>query len=294
MTGFRSNSKYLWLNFAIIALSIACSKPVPMIDFENVPEGADGKVENGNNENTDGGDENTGGGDSAGEKGTADEGSKGGSNGNGMSESEEPSPPIPEKPKDTMKDPVVPPVKTPKENVMALDNFRWELPCGMMEGTEICFSASANPPNPQFPNIVVDKKILLGGASTDLYEVELKFRGVVEPMKYKDGMRVGDRFLIGGSPDNPTYNIYSIEVSNPKQIYYLNWAQDVGHDTFAVNYTAKIKMNGGATVRLVGDGQNDKMIANFKNAMAPEITKLPNDNKGQFLQMNVVEAVLVK
>lgn len=171
---------------------------------------------------------------------------------------------------------------TPMENVASLNNFRWEMPCEKMDGDQLCFS-----------NVKVDSTKTIAGKTSDLYEVELKFRGVVEPMKYKDGKREGDRFYIGGVPDDPTYNIYSIEVSSPKQIYYLNWADGVGHDTFSINYTTKIKINGGATVHLIGDGQNDKMIANFKNAMAPEIPGLPEaGNKGQFIQMNVVSATL--
>ncbi len=185
-----------------------------------------------------------------------------------------------EKPKEEV---VIPKEPTPKENVAALDGFRWEMPCERMDGNELCFS-----------NIKVDQTKMIGGKTTDLYEVELRFRGVVEPMMYKDGQKIGDRFYVGGLPNNPTYNIYAIEVSSPKQVYYLNWANGVGHDTFSINYTAKIKVNGGASIHLLGDGQNDKMIANFKNAMAPDIEKLPDGNKGQFIQMNVVDAVLIK
>lgn len=189
-----------------------------------------------------------------------------------------------------VKDPVVkdpmnpePPEVDPKTYFSALDNFRWEMLCEKMDGTEICFS-----------NVKVDQTKTVGGKASELFEVEFKFRGVVEPMKYKGGMKIGDRFYVGGTPDDPTYNIYSIEVSSPKQIYYLNWAQATGHDTFAINYNQKIKINGGATVRLIGNGQNDKMIANFKNAVAPDVEKLPNDNKGQFIQMNIVGAALSK
>ena len=63
-------------------------------------------------------------------------------------------------------------------------------------------------------NFTAEKKF--GGEKGKHYLVTLRFRGVVEPMMYKDGKMDGDLFYIGGEPNNATYNIYKITVSSPE------------------------------------------------------------------------------
>lgn len=163
-----------------------------------------------------------------------------------------------------------------------IDGFRWEMACDKDPGTEqVCDSTAAVKKVETLPE--------LAGLS---FSVELRFRGVVEPMKYKDGKLTGERFYTAGVADDPTYNIYSIEVSNPKQIYYLNYANAVGHDTFLLDYTAKIEVAAGATITLTGNGQNGRQIANFKKLVAPGVPA-PSHISAQFVQMNVVSVTPV-
>lgn len=130
---------------------------------------------------------------------------------------------------------------------------------------------------------------VFGGEKGKRYQVTLRFRGVVEPMMYKDGKQVGDYFYIGGEKNNATYNVYQISVSSPKSHYFLNRQDKVGHQIFSIDYTQTIEIDGGATITFHGDGQNGKMIANFKKLVIPDVAPAPLPYNGQFVQVNVVE-----
>lgn len=170
------------------------------------------------------------------------------------------------------------PKADPKTFAASLDNFRWQFQCDRdVGGDQECDSPD-----------LTDSTKTFGGESSKSYTVELRFRGVVEPMMYKDGKLEGERFYTGGTTNNGTYNIYSIEVSDPKEVYFLNYNDSVGHDVFIVDYTAKIKIKGGAKVRLYGNGQNLRMIANYKKLVVPELDQDGKPFNGQYIQMNVV------
>jgi hypothetical protein len=128
-----------------------------------------------------------------------------------------------------------------------------------------------------------------GGETGKRYKVTLRFRGVVEPMMYKDGKQVGDYFYIGGEKNNGTYNIYRIDVSSPKSHYFLNRQDKVGHQIFTIDYTQTIEIDGGAEITFTGDGQNGKMIANFKKLVIPGVKPDPMPYNGQFVQVDVIE-----
>ncbi len=133
-----------------------------------------------------------------------------------------------------------------------------------------------------------------GGEPGKRYKVTLRFRGVVEPMMYKDGKQDGDYFYIGGKPNNGTYNIYKIGISSPESHYFLNRQDRVGHKIFTIDYKKTIEIEGGATVTLSGDGQNGRLITNFKKLVVPDIAPFPKPFHGQFIQMDVVDVVEVK
>jgi hypothetical protein len=133
-----------------------------------------------------------------------------------------------------------------------------------------------------------------GGEPGKRYKVTLRFRGVVEPMMYKDGKKDGDYFYIGGKPNNNTYNIYKIGISSPESHYFLNRQDRVGHKIFTIDYKKTIEIEGGATVTLSGDGQNGRLITNFKKLVVPGIAPAPKPFHGQFVQMDVVDVVEIK
>ncbi|MEQ1841493.1 MAG: hypothetical protein ABL994_13880 [Verrucomicrobiales bacterium] len=185
----------------------------------------------------------------------------------------------------------------PKAPGASLNGYRFEFPCtGTMpenpkEGAD-CPSALVKGDPMTTDNFQAIKDF--GGEPGKKYKVTLRFRGVVEPMMYKNGTMDGDYFYIGGEPDNATYNIYEIAVSSPESHYFLNRQDKVGHRIFTIDYTKTIEINGGAKVTFTGNGQNGKLISNFAKLVVPDIAPAPAPYHGQFVQVDVVEVVEVK
>jgi len=179
----------------------------------------------------------------------------------------------------------------------SIDGFRFEFPCkGPMpenpkEGAN-CESALVTGDPNTTDNFESVKKF--GGEKGKRYQVTLRFRGVVEPMMYRDGEMDGPYFYRGGEPNNATYNIYRIDISSPASHYFLNRQDKVGHRIFTIDYTKTIEIDGGATVTLSGNGQNGKLISNFAKLVVPGIAPAPEPYHGQFVQMDVVKVVEAK
>jgi hypothetical protein len=172
----------------------------------------------------------------------------------------------------------------------SLDGFRWEFPSAdpmeaKLKKGAVCKSGLVTGDPRKTDNFT--KERTFGGKQGKRYKVTLRFRGVVEPMKYKNGSKDGDYFYVGGEPDNNGYNIYKLAVSSPESYFFLNRCDRVAHDVFTVDYTTTIEIDGGAKLTLSGNGQNGLMIANFKQLTVPEISEEPYN--GQFIQVNVVK-----
>jgi hypothetical protein len=178
-----------------------------------------------------------------------------------------------------------------------LDGYRFEFPCkdpmpeNPKPGADGISARMTDDPatNDKFTDV---KKF--GGESGKRYKVTLRVRGVVEPMMYKDGQQVGERFYIGGAPNNATYNIYKLTVSSPAAHFFFNRDDKVGHRIFTIDYTATIEIDGGATLTFHGDGQNGHMITNFAKLVVPGIPPAPKPFNGQFIQLNVIDVAEVK
>ncbi len=162
----------------------------------------------------------------------------------------------------------------PQSPAAAIDGFRFEFPCknpmpeNPKQGAD-CFSALVKGDPMKTDNFTVVKKF--GGEEGKRYKVTLRFRGVVEPMMYKGGEQVGEYFYIGGEKNNATYNVYQISVSSPQSHYFLNRQDKVGHQIFTIDYTQTIEIDGGATITLHGDGQNGRLISNFKKLVVDDL-----------------------
>lgn len=180
----------------------------------------------------------------------------------------------------------------PASPAAAIDGFRFEFPCkdpmpeNPKEGADGPSGLVTGDPKTT-DNFTVVKKF--GGEPGRRYKVTLRFRGVVEPMMYKNGQQVGEYFYIGGEKNNATYNIYEIRVSSPESHFYLNRQDKVGHKIFTIDYTQTIEIEGGATITFFGDGQNGRMITNFKKLVVPEVAPAPKPFNGQFIQVDVVD-----
>ena len=174
----------------------------------------------------------------------------------------------------------------------SIDGFRFEFPCkdpmpeNPKEGAD-GFSGLVKGDPKTTDNFTVKK--IFGGEKGKRYKVTLRFRGVVEPMMYKGGQQVGEYFYIGGEKNNGTYNVYQISVASPKAHYFLNRQDAVGHRIFAVDYTQTLEIDGGSEIVFFGDGQNGRLITNYKKLVVPEVPPAPQPYNGQFIQVNVVD-----
>jgi len=179
----------------------------------------------------------------------------------------------------------------------SIDGYRWEFPCKdampdkPKEGAD-CVSGLVKGDPMKTDNFTSEKTF--GGEKGKRYKVTLRFRGVVEPMMYKNGTKDGDYFYVGGEPDNATYNIYKLSVSSPKSHYFLNRQDKVGHRVFTIDYQKTIEIDGRATVTLLGDGQNGRLISNFPKLVVPDVKPAPEPFNGQFVQMDVVSVAGAK
>jgi len=180
----------------------------------------------------------------------------------------------------------------PEKAGASINGFRFEFPCkdplpeNPKEGADGPSGLVTGDPKTT-DNFTVTKNF--GGEQGKRYQVTLRFRGVVEPMMYKDGKQVGEYFYIGGEKNNATYNVYQISVSSPPSHYFLNRQDKVGHQIFTIDYTQTIEIDGGATVTFHGDGQNGRLITNFKKLVVPGIPPAPQPYNGQFIQVDVVD-----
>ncbi len=179
-----------------------------------------------------------------------------------------------------------------KSPAASIHGFRFEFPCkdpmpeNPKEGAD-GFSALVTGDPKTTDNFTVKRHF--GGEPGRRYKVTLRFRGVVEPMMYKGGQQVGEYFYIGGEKYNGTYNVYQISVSSPQSHFFLNRQDKVGHKIFTIDYTQTIEIDGGAEIVFRGDGQNGRMITNFKKLVVPGIAPAPEPFNGQFIQVDVLD-----
>lgn len=179
----------------------------------------------------------------------------------------------------------------------AINGYRFEFPCkepmpeNPKPGADCVSGLVKGDPN-KTDNFTAVRKF--DGEKGKRYKVTLRFRGVVEPMMYKNGKMDGEYFYIGGEPNNKTYNIYKIEISSPPSHYFLNRQNAVGHKIFTIDYTKTIEIDGDATITLTGDGQNGRLISNFSKLVVPGIAPAPQPFNGQFVQVDVVDVAEAK
>lgn len=192
----------------------------------------------------------------------------------------------------------------------ALNGQRWE-------------TTSNAPQDAQGACIYTDKTVQFGGTPGAIYNVMLRFRGVLEGKEYTGGTAQGDpvgsapvscevpvpgfhdsvQFYTGGMGDPNSswsnYNLVGFTVSAPMQTYYLNALMLCTPDdtVFPIDYTATVQIAGGATVHLTQTDPNCNAIPNAVGFVLPGMTppiSVPGvasnstGEVGQFAQMDVV------
>jgi hypothetical protein len=111
--------------------------------------------------------------------------------------------------------------------------------------------------------------LLFGGEQGKRYSVVLGVWGVVEGVTYKNGMKAGDHFYIGGLGDTPGTAEYGLVIGDTT--YYLNHFE-IGagdHYTYGISYTTPpITIVGGSTLTLYVNSPDDLVNTNHMQSEA--------------------------
>jgi hypothetical protein len=154
------------------------------------------------------------------------------------------------------------------------------------------------PPQPDtcLHNQLHEKSFTFGGSRDVIYDVRLRIRGIFEPTTIVDGQTPYPEhpfFKVGGTVETRDYSAWHIQVSSPRQIYWLNHYPTVSHTIYAEDFEATIPVAGGAdvTVRVI-DG-NDRQIDNNKPGR-PDRLRIIEDISttplsGQMLRLDVIQ-----
>src|SRR5439155_13369512 len=84
-----------------------------------------------------------------------------------------------------------------------------------------------------------------------VYDVTLRIRGIFEPTTITGGDTPDPGhpyFKAGGTVSTPDWSQWRIEVSEPKQTYWLNHYPSVGHRIYKEDFEATITVAAGSTV----------------------------------------------
>ena len=112
---------------------------------------------------------------------------------------------------------------------------------------------------------LVEKTVTFGGKTGATYDVRLRVRGIFEPTTIEGGEApLTDQpfYKVGGTIRAKEWSAWHVEVSNPRQTYWLNHYPRVGHTIYLEDFETTIPIAAGATVVVrVIDG-NDRQIDN--------------------------------
>jgi hypothetical protein len=142
---------------------------------------------------------------------------------------------------------------------------------------------------------LIEKPFTFGGSPGVMYDVRLRIRGIFEPTTIEGGETpLADHpyYKVGGTIRANEWSAWHIEVSNPRQTYWLNHYPKVSHTIYAEDFEATIPVVGGAAVVVrVVDG-NDRQIDNSEPGRPDreQIIKGVVDKPlaGQMLRLDVI------
>lgn len=180
-------------------------------------------------------------------------------------------------------------------------------PDGVAKGLHQLFMHDActgeYPPQPDtcIHKQLIEKAVTLGGKPGAVYDVQLRIRGLFEPTTIREGETpdvARPYYQVGGTIRARDWSAWHIEVSDPKQTYWLNHYPRVGHVIYKEDFEATIPMAAGATVTVrVVDG-NERQMDNTEPGLPDRmqviegVTDKPLD--GQMLRLDVVRVTARK
>lgn len=166
-----------------------------------------------------------------------------------------------------------------------LAGLRWDLPC--------VTPLSTAPEYVCITTVDVVRSTRISGPATQLYELKLRIRGVVETKRYTGGVSESGSIVRGGIPDDDSWNVYRLQVSAPSQLWYLNSAVSGEYVCHAVDQLLTVRATGGATFTLFAsavDADRTEIRNRQEDAgtiTVPGVPPFPAAFDGQFLQMDV-------
>jgi hypothetical protein len=159
-----------------------------------------------------------------------------------------------------------------------------------------CTGENPSQPDTCLHKQLVEKSFTFGGTREVIYDVRLRIRGIFEPTTIVDGQTPYPEypfFKVGGTVATRDYSAWHIQVSSPRQTYWLNHYPAVSHTIYAEDFEATIPVAGESTVAVrVIDG-NDRQIDNNKPGR-PDRLRIIEDISttplsGQMLRLDVIQ-----
>lgn len=142
---------------------------------------------------------------------------------------------------------------------------------------------------------LIEKPVTIGGKVGEVYDVRLRIRGLFEPTTIVGGVTPDAAlpfYQVGGTIRARDWSAWHIDVSEPKQTYWLNHYPKVSHTIYKEDFEATIPMTAGATVTVrVVDG-NDRQMDNAEPDRADRMQVIAGVTDkvldGQLLRLDVV------
>jgi len=146
---------------------------------------------------------------------------------------------------------------------------------------------------------LLEKPFTFGGPAGVVHQVRLRIRGLFEPTTITGGETPNPEqpfFQVGGTIRARDWSAWHIEVSEPKQTYWLNHYPKVSHTIYNQDFEVTIPVSGGANVVVrVVDG-NDRQMDNNEPGRPDrmQLIKGVTDKvlDGQMLRIDVVSVRL--
>jgi hypothetical protein len=191
--------------------------------------------------------------------------------------------------------------------VKALAGFRYEDPCGYVQGHPVndgtCNSGEVCWWDASQARHFDKREIAIGGTSGHVYEVTLRIRGAIEPRDYPancarlpgspaDTIGVLEECDAFANSATVTFNIYQFKIPDPPHVYFFNGVPvHPPHRVDPLDQTFTIRVAANTTIEFTMDDLNGGQIRNC-STLIEGVAPYPKVYDGNFFQLDVVSATV--